>query len=104
MGSRRGGIGVGEGANDRTHCAANREGSACDARRTTNCRIASKATLQDCGLDSSFLRMRRSSMKFSAVMVHRTEPNIIITIESIVQAFLPIEVTSPKRMETEIPH
>ena len=48
--------------------------------------------------------MRRSSMKFSAVMVHKTEPNMMNTIVSIVQAFLPVEVTSPKRMETEIPH
>ncbi len=31
-------------------------------------------------LDSSFLRMRRSSIKHSAVVAHSTEPNEIIKI------------------------
>ena len=34
-------------------------------------------------LDSSFLRMRRSSMKLRAVIVQSTDPNMIITIVSI---------------------
>jgi hypothetical protein len=39
--------------------------------------------------DSSFLRMRRSSMKFSAVIAHSTDPNEIITIMSIGRGLLP---------------
>jgi hypothetical protein len=37
------------------------------------------------------LRMRRSSMKFNAVMVQRTEPNIMNTMVSIVQATPPLK-------------
>ena len=40
-------------------------------------------------LDSSFLRMRRSSMKLSAVIAHSTDPNEIITIVSIGRGLLP---------------
>jgi hypothetical protein len=34
-------------------------------------------------LDFRFLRMRRSSMKLSAVLVQSTDPNIMVTIVSI---------------------
>ena len=40
-------------------------------------------------LDPSFLRMRRSSMKLSAVIAHSTDPNEIITIVSIGRGLLP---------------
>jgi hypothetical protein len=35
------------------------------------------------GFASSFLRMRRSSMKLNAVIVHNTDKNMIITLVSI---------------------
>jgi hypothetical protein len=39
--------------------------------------------------DSSFLRMRRSSMKHSPLTEHNTDPNMIITIVSIGRGLLP---------------
>lgn len=39
--------------------------------------------------DSNFLRIRRSSIKLSAVTEHNTEPNMIITIISIGRELLP---------------
>jgi hypothetical protein len=37
----------------------------------------------DSGFASSFLRIRRSSIKFSALTVHSTDANMIITLVSI---------------------
>src|SRR5580704_1488360 len=46
-------------------------------------RSGSEFPYLDSGFDSSFLRMRRSSIKLSAVIVHNTDANMIITLVSI---------------------
>lgn len=70
-------------------CAVSWEKGASARGGVANHRPASG--VEDCSIDlsaaqdyfvSSFFRIRRSSMKFRAVIVHSTQPNMIITMVS----------------------